>query len=723
MPSIEILQPVYDHWGIAFSVLIAVLSSYVSLDLARRVHRRDVYVRAFWTVGGGIVMGTGIWAMHFVGMLATQLPMDIGYDRLVTLLSWVAGVSTSALALFISSRSRLTWRLLWSGAIVMGAGICTMHYLGMAALVLAPGIVWNAALVLLSVLVAIAASAVALSIYFRMRRLSGRKAQLAQGGAALVMGLAISGMHYIGEAAANYPTNAECFSAQDLHGPGFRNLVILICLVLLLLTLFAAKVDDRMRAQAARVSAALEVTSASLNGAHAELERLAMTDALTGVSNRMLFQDRLGDALARLEQGTISRIGVLFIDLDGFKPVNDSYGHAVGDALLQQIAARLKGVVRDVDTLARIGGDEFVLLLDDVAGEDDVTQVALRILETVSSPYEVDARPVSLSCSVGAVVYPDHGGRDRIVADADAAMYVAKNAGGNGFALFRQHMHEDVSEQVELRQALREAIDQGQLQLYYQPKLDGRTGQVNGVEALLRWVHPVRGLISPGVFIPIAERFGLINRIGAWVIDEACRQIAWWQARGSKVRVAVNLSSHQLRSASIVDDVRQALERHRVDPGQLACEITESIAMEHSQASKGIIERLSTMGVQVSIDDFGTGYSSLSSLRQMHVSELKIDREFVMDVAKNKDARAIVDAIVRLAHALDLRVVAEGVETSEQRDALIELGCDELQGFFLGRPMPALDLMKRGLPVDDALCPAAEGRSSKDGNVVTAMAD
>ena len=709
MPSLEFLQPVYDHRGIAVSVAIAILSSYVSLDLARRVHRRDVYLRAFWTAGGGIVMGTGIWAMHFVGMLAMQLPLEIGYDRLMTLLSWAAAVSTSVLALFISSRSTLTGRLLLSGAFVMGVGICAMHYLGMAALVMAPGIVWNTTLVLLSALVAFAASALALSIFFRMRVLSGRKALLAQVGAALLMGLAISGMHYLGDAAASYPTNAVCLSAQGLHGSGFRNVITLACLVLLLLTLFASRVDDRMRAQAARVSAALKMTSASLSGANAELERLAMTDVLTGVSNRTLFQDRLEHALARLEQGTISKIGVLFIDLDGFKPVNDSYGHAVGDALLQQVAARLKSAIREVDSLARIGGDEFVMLLDDVAGEEDVTQVAKGILEAMSGAYEVATRHVSLSCSIGAVVYPDHGERDRVVADADAAMYVAKKAGGNGYALFRPHMHEDASELVELRQALREAVEKGQLQLHYQPKIDGRTGKVNGVEALLRWVHPVRGPISPGTFIPVAERFGLINRIGAWVIDEACRQMARWQAQGSKIRVAVNLSSYQLRSASIVDDVRQALERHGVHPGQLVCEITESIAMEHSQASKGIIESLSKMGVLVSIDDFGTGYSSLSSLRQMRVSELKIDREFVMDVATSKDARAIVDAIVRLAHALDLRVVAEGVETAEQRDALIKLGCDELQGFYFARPMPAQDLMTQGSPPKSRLCPGKAG--------------
>ena len=697
MPSLEFLQPAYDLRGIALSVFVAILASYISLDLAKRVQRRDLYLRLFWTTGGGIVMGTGVWAMHFVGMLALQLPMDVGYDYFLTLLSWACAVSTSTLGLFISSRPTLGWRLLLSGGLVMGAGICAMHYIGMAALVLVPGIVWNTTLVVVSALVAFTASAVALSIFFRMRALSGRQAQFAQVGAALVMGLAISGMHYLGEAAANYPTNAVCLSAQALHGTGLHTVILLACVVLLLLTLFASRVDERMGKQVAKVSAALKRTSDSLSGAHAELERLAMTDPLTGVSNRTLFQDRLEHALARLEQGTVAKIGVLFIDLDGFKPVNDSYGHAVGDALLQQIAVRMKAVIRDVDTLARIGGDEFVLLVDDVAGEEDVTQVARRILAAMSNAFEVGARSVSLSCSIGAVVYPDQGERDRIVADADAAMYVAKNGGGNGYAFFRPHMHEDVSELVELRQALRDAVGTSQLQLHYQPKISGRTGKVNGVEALLRWIHPVRGPISPGVFIPIAERFGLINLIGTWVIDEACRQMSLWQAQGSTVRVAVNLSSHQLRNACIVDQVRQALERHHVHPGQLVCEITESVAMEHSQAAKGIIEGLSSIGVVVSIDDFGTGYSSLSSLRQMRVSELKIDREFVMDVATSKDARAIVDAIVRLAHALDLRVVAEGVETSEQRDALIELGCDELQGFYFARPMPPHDLVMRGL--------------------------
>lgn len=704
MPSLEFLQPAYDLRGVALSVLVAILASYVSLDLAKRVQKRDLYLRLFWTTGGGVVMGTGVWAMHFVGMLALQMPMEVGYDHFMTLLSWACAVSTSALALFISSRPSLGWRLLVSGGFVMGVGICAMHYIGMAALVLAPGIVWNSTLVVCSALVAFAASAVALSIFFRVRVLNGRQAQGAQVGAALVMGLAISGMHYLGEAAANYPMNAVCLSAQALHGEGLHTVIILACLVLMLLTLLASRVDDRMGKQAAKVSAALKMTSASLNGAHAELERLAMTDPLTGVSNRTLFQERLENALARLEQGTVAKMGVLFIDLDGFKPVNDSYGHAVGDALLQQIALRLKSVVRDVDALARIGGDEFVLLVDDVAAEDDVRLVAQRILDVMSAAFEIGARSVSLSCSIGAVVYPDHGERDRIVADADAAMYVAKNGGGNGYAFFRPHMHEDVSELVELRQALRDAVETGQLQLHYQPKISGRTGQVNGVEALLRWIHPVRGPISPAVFIPIAERFGLINAIGAWVIDEACRQMGAWQAQGSKVRVAVNLSSHQLRNAGIVEQVRDALERHQVQPGQLVCEITESVAMERSQAAKGIIEGLSGIGVVVSIDDFGTGYSSLSSLRQMRVSELKIDREFVMDVHTSKDARAIVDAIVRLAHALELRVVAEGVETAAQRDALIDLGCDELQGFFFARPMPPQDLMMQGSPLMDAAC-------------------
>jgi len=296
---------------------------------------------------------------------------------------------------------------------------------------------------------------------------------------------------------------------------------------------------------------------------------------------------------------------------------------------------------------------------------------------------------VTLSCSIGIVLYPDHGHRDRLMGAADAAMYSAKNAGGDGYAVFEPRMQEGPGQQLDLQQALREALETGRLRLHFQPKVDALSGATTGAEALLRWQHPSRGLIGPGVFIPVAERFGLILRIGEWVIEEACRQLAAWSAEGRTLGLSINLSAYQLRQPDLAERLRAALRRHGVEPGRLVCEITETAAMEDTPTTQRVIEQLAALGVKLSIDDFGTGYSSLAALRQLRPHELKIDRSFVLDVAVNADARAVVDAIVRLAHALGLRVVAEGVETAVQREVLVGLGCDELQGYHFGRPVPA----------------------------------
>jgi len=384
---------------------------------------------------------------------------------------------------------------------------------------------------------------------------------------------------------------------------------------------------------------------------------------------------------------------VLFIDLDGFKPVNDSLGHGAGDQVLKEAGARLRAAARDSDTVARIGGDEFVLLMEDVASVADSVILARRLVDALARPFQIGERPIGISGSVGIVVYPDHGEKDKLLAHADAAMYAAKRAGGSTYALFESHMDAGALEQMSLQNDLRHAIELGQLQLYYQPKIDVQFGQIRGVEALLRWNHPQRGLISPGIFIPIAERFGLINSLGNWVINEACRQMQAWADDGLRMRMAINLSVHQLREEDLVQRIGSALARHHIEPSQLLCEITESVAMEDIKATQRAFEGLAKIGVFLSIDDFGTGYSSLSYLRQLPARQLKIDRSFVADLEASNDARAIVSAVIHLAHALGLRVVAEGVETAGQRSILTELGCDELQGFFFARPMPSDTLL------------------------------
>jgi diguanylate cyclase len=687
----------YDLGVVAASLVLASFASYVTLDLADRVRTRDSAMARAWWIAGSLVMGTGIWSMHFVGMLAFALPIALGYSKALTLLSWVAAVAVSAIALGFASRGSLTAPRLAVGALTMAVGICGMHYIGMAAMAMSPAVVWNFWLVAASVLIAVGASAAALLIFFWLREVGDGRGRVYRLVAALVMGVAISGMHYTGMAAASFPQGSVCLSAGSLGGSSLGIWVVAASLGLLLVTLLTSILDARMQGQTNRLAQSLAIANRELMAANEELRERAFLDPLTGLPNRLLFEDRLQHAVARNERARAAvtgadepcRLAVMFIDLDGFKPVNDSFGHAAGDLVLKEATARLRQVARASDTVARVGGDEFLLLMEDVPDAADCIALARRLVEDLQRPFCAVDQPVHLSASVGILVYPDHGDCDKVVAQADAAMYAAKRAGGGTYALYEASMDEGAQEQMHLQHDLRQAIERGQLELHYQPKIDGLSGRLCGVEALLRWHHPLRGWVSPGVFIPIAERFGLIVTLGNWVVEEACRQMRAWTDAGASIHVAINLSVHQLFDASLAALVERALRLNRLKPGQLLCEITESAAMGDIKVAQRTFDALARIGVFLAIDDFGTGYSSLSYLRQLPARQLKIDRSFINDLESSADAQSIVDAVVRLAHALGLRVVAEGVESAGQRDVLLRLGCDELQGYFFARPMPA----------------------------------
>jgi diguanylate cyclase (GGDEF)-like protein len=500
---------------------------------------------------------------------------------------------------------------------------------------------------------------------------------------------------------------------------GVAGLVLLCGLPLVLLLLFSAALCLHMRRRARRLSRSLRKSNAELRRANARLQKIAFRDPLTGAANRVLLEHRLAHAIARARDraaaapgGEPARVALLFIDLDGFKPVNDAEGHAAGDVLLGQLVGRLRHVARKADTLARVGGDEFVLLMASLASVADAVVMAQRLQRQICRPFDLSGKQVFISGSIGVAVYPDHGGADGLMAAADAAMYAAKRAGGKAHVVFKEHMRQGGTVQFDLQQGLRQALGNGELQLFYQPKVDARTGRICGVEALARWVHPRYGMISPRVFIPLAERYGLIGEIGEWVMEEACRQMAEWALQQRHMRVSINVSGYQIYHARVCSHVRGLIAKHGLQPQQLILEITESVAMEDDKTTLQVIAELAELGVQISIDDFGTGYSSLALLRQLCADEVKIDRSFVRDVATKADARAVVDAIVRLAHALDLRVVAEGVANQQQCEVLQDLGCDELQGFYFARPMDARSLTASALWTDDGAAPLRFSHSS-----------
>jgi diguanylate cyclase (GGDEF)-like protein/PAS domain S-box-containing protein len=422
--------------------------------------------------------------------------------------------------------------------------------------------------------------------------------------------------------------------------------------------------------------------------AEERVQYLAYYDALTGLPNRTLLQDRLSKALASARRQK-DKVALLFLDLDRFKNINDSLGHSVGDLLLQDVAERLKRSAREQDTVARLAGDEFLIVLTDVKDIRDAAVAAERFMDAMTAEFVVQSHPLSISCSLGISIFPEHGADgETLIKNADAAMYCAKDYGRDNFRFFTEDMNAQVVERLTLENSLRLALDKKELFLEYQPQMDIGTGRITGLEALLRWQHPELGLVPPDKFIRIAENSGLIMPIGEWVFRTACSQARKWQDEGlPAVPVAVNVSAVQFRQEGFRELIRRVLHETGLASQYLELELTESLLLSNADVRLLVLQELKAMGLRLAIDDFGTGYSSFSYLKQFPVSKLKIDRSFIRDVAVNPDDAAITTAIISMAKSLNLKVIAEGVENEEQMSFLRAHHCDEIQGYYFSKPL------------------------------------
>lgn len=461
--------------------------------------------------------------------------------------------------------------------------------------------------------------------------------------------------------------------------------------------------------------------------AEQRVQFLAYYDALTSLPNRTLLEDRISRALASAHRRKESA-AVLFLDLDRFKIINDTLGHSAGDLLLQEVAARLKVWAREQDTVARVGGDEFVVLLTNIAQASDAAVAAQRVIHAVTAEFSLKGNPINITCSVGISMFPENGvDSETLIKNADAAMYCAKQKGPNNIQFFTKDMNDQMVERLTLESGLRLALDRQELFLVYQPQMDIATGEIVGVEALLRWRHPELGLVPPDRFIRIAENTGLIVPIGEWVLKTACAQARKWQDEcHQRVQIAVNVSAVQFRQDGFRDHIRSVLHETGLASRYLELELTESLLLSNADVMFSVLRELKEMGLSLAIDDFGTGYSSLSYLRQFPVTKLKIDRSFVQDVAINPDDAAITAAIIGMAKNLNLRVIAEGVENEAQLSFLRAHQCDEIQGYYLSRPLSAEGVteMLRGNKIE--LVPSSRrtvtidsGRESKSRTSVT----
>jgi diguanylate cyclase (GGDEF)-like protein len=449
-----------------------------------------------------------------------------------------------------------------------------------------------------------------------------------------------------------------------------------------------------------------------------QVERLAYHDSLTGLPNRELFLARLRRTLERSREGPVTRrrpLAVLFMDLDRFKVLNDTLGHDYGDELLVQVAQRLRGGVRTGDTVSRLGGDEFTLLLPDLESTADAAEVAEMLREELHQPYLLHGHEIFVTTSMGAAVFPGDGDdAETLLKNADMAMYQAKEKGPGNFQGYSPLMGARALERLSLENDLRRAMDNGEFALYYQPVLDVATGKIGGVEALIRWQHPWRGLVGPGDFLDLVEIIGLSDALDLWVMETACRQMKAWQDTGLvHLRVAVNLSARPFHQRDLVDRVERVLRQTGLSPQSLELEITETLAMQRAEVTLSVLERLKTLGVRVSIDDFGVGYSSLSYLRTFPIDTVKIDQSFVRDLTVDPSDAAIAAAVIAMAHTLNLEVVAEGVESESQLRFLEDHGCDRIQGYLLSPPRPAEDCLACILEQREATAGPFGGRSTQ----------
>ena len=682
------LQPGANALTVPDALLLLAIGGVVGALLShvlRKTRSHDWVVALGWGFGGALAVGTGLWLLQLLSWRQAQPEMAMWFELTPFVLAWGAAVAGVGVALFVarwmpSHRVANPMLLLF-----LLPTLIVVFVAGGAALAVPPRWSQIAAGPVLGAL-GVALGGLALSMHLlngpRRRWTSRPAGQRAAGVAVFAVTLLMA--HGLGMSAVPMPPAPADQNAMPADAVDARLAAVVLWFAasVLVMAVVAVLVDARSGRRA-------HVLAGSLQSANRRLRELAFRDPLSGLPNRMQFEERLDETLAVVGRRP-SAMAVLFIDLDGFKAVNESFGHASGDEVLREVGRRLHAIARSQDTAARAGGDEFLLLIADPGSPENAAAIAQQTLHSLVAPYRLPGgSEVRLSCSIGIAMFPENGPTTRLISNADAAMFAVKRTGGATYAFFEPRMELDTSDQLELQSDLRLAVERGELHLFYQPKVDALTRQMTGVEALVRWQHPTRGSVGPSELIAVAERFGLIGAIGQWVLDEACRQVRQWESQGLRLRVAINLSAHQLRQDDLVQRVRQAFAAHGVEPSLFTFEITESVAMEDTQSTVRSFAQLARAGVSLSIDDFGTGHSSLAYLRTLPAQQLKIDRSFIGDLGLSGDAMAVVDAVIRLAHALGLRVVAEGVETERQCEILQALGCDEYQGYLFARPMDA----------------------------------
>jgi diguanylate cyclase len=671
-----------DAWALGLAAFMAMLLAHTTFALALQASAARSRAGVCVVLLSAVALGIGLWTTNLVQVFAAWLPERPSIGNSGLLLTFAVALSSQACALlFIAGRDPDS-----SGtagcAFVLAAGVEATRCAALdelpGDLALHTGVPW----VLCSFLIAFFAFLLGLTVWLKLRRDRSWQAR----GARIAVALAAA----IGILAANAQTlaNSRLVSHSCCQVPASAGRLLTYSAAtlggaVLVLALVIAFCCDFLVERARRNARELEEV-------HARLQYLATHDSLTGLPNRQRFKDRLAKSIADIERHG-SAIAIAVFDLDHFSAINHSLGHGVGDFLLTEVARRVTAVISSSTTLARLDGDEFAVLIENVAARMEAERVATAILQAFNEPLRINGMEISVRAAIGVSVWPDDGRRcDDLLDHAEVAMTIAKERGGGQALFFQAGMTHAMQKRLALENDMRRALAAGEFELYYQPELSTRTGRIEAVEALLRWRHPTKGLIGPSSFISLAEETGLMVPLGEWALREACRQARAWQvAFGTMFPVAVNLSATQFRHQNVLQVIRSALSDADLDARSLEIELTESALMTNPEESAGVLKQLRKLGVGVAIDDFGTGYSSLSYLRRFPIDKLKIDRSFIRDLTISSTDESIVNAIVSLARSVGLKVVAEGIESKEQLEFVTRLECDQWQGYHCCTPQTA----------------------------------
>ena len=672
----------FDFWLITLSVLVTSATLHYSCSFITRIYLAAPADRSTLLPIYAITIGCMLFCVDNLNWVAMNPIVGAQFSAPMILGSLFAAIFATFNVFANASEKRLPFGTLINRGFIVGLSSYAMFYLSFASRHPVNDISTDVTNLFIALLSATCISAIVILYYFKMKTCENGYTNLTKALYSVIVGALIVALYAI----FNTTLGVQQEILATTHAVNHRELIATIfslCIACLLaITYTAPKYLQQIKAKLSTLNV---IGDQHYDGLH-------IKDALTQLPNRHGFEEHLNAAVKR--SARIGKtIALAYIDLDHFKPINDNYGHHVGDAVLVSVAKRINTTVRACDFVARLGGDEFVAIIEDIALDEDITPIISRVVGAIKETFHIDHHHIDISCSVGVAVYPGDGDIQKLMVCADAAMYKAKENGKNQFKFFDAEIELASDQMLAMHRDLRQAIDNNEFILLYQPKIDCKTQKPVGAEALIRWNHPTKGLLLPDVFLPAAERFGLISNIQDWVLEEACLSISRAKNLGVDLKISINLAHQQFRNASLVVDILKAVEKYGIAKNNLMFEIKETAAIKNEGQFLALLEDFKDANIKVALDDFGSHNFNLNYLQNLSVNEVKLDRIFIAQMSDNKASHALVDAVIRLAHALNLNVVAEGVETEAQRSALTELGCNHMQGYLFSKAISEKKLL------------------------------